>query len=49
MTIIEEQTAGGRQSMTMRKITADSKVLTSKVLIGTPQGDAELLIVFDQQ
>jgi hypothetical protein len=95
LTIIEEQSAGGRDSTTTRKITtdgksvtlelngapalcssvwdgadlvattaldtvglkftdrmslsADGKVLTSKVQIASPQGDAELTIVFDRQ
>ena len=30
-------------------LSSDGKVLTSKVKIGTPQGDAELVIVFDRQ
>lgn len=95
LTIIEEQSAGGRDSTTTRKITTDGKsttlelngaaaicssiwdgpdiiatttldsvglkftdrmslspdgkTLTSKVQIGSPQGDAELTIVFDRQ
>jgi hypothetical protein len=95
LTVIEEQTAGGRDSTTTRKITtdgksvtlelngaaalcssvwdgtdivatttldsvglkftdrmslsSDGKVLTSKVQIASPQGDGELIIVFDRQ
>ena len=95
LTIIEEQTAGGSQSTTTRKITtdgksvtlelngaaaacsstwdgadivattaldsaglkftdrmslsSDGKVLTSKVQMATPQGDAELVVVFDRK
>jgi hypothetical protein len=95
LTVIEEQSAGGRDSTTTRKITtdgksvtlelngaaalcssvwdgtdlvattaldsvglkftdrmslsSDSKTLTSKVQIATPQGDADLIIVFDRQ
>jgi hypothetical protein len=95
LTVIEEQSAGGRDSTTTRKITtdgksvtlelngaaalcssvwdgadlvattaldsvglkftdrmslsSDGKVLTSKVQIASPQGDAELIIVFDRQ
>ena len=95
LTIIEEQTAGGSDSTTTRKITtdgmsttlelngaaaicssiwdgsdivattaldsaglkftdrmslsSDGKMLTSKVQIATPQGDAELIIVFDRK
>lgn len=30
-------------------LSADGKVLTSKVRIATPQGDADLVIVFDRQ
>jgi hypothetical protein len=95
LTVIEEQTAGGRDSTTTRKITtdgksvtlelngaaalcssvwdgtdivatttldsvglkftdrmslsSDGKILTSKVQIATPQGDGEMIIVFDRQ
>lgn len=95
LAIIEEQSAGGGQSTTARRLTtdgksttlelngmaamcsavwegpeivattamdsaglkftdrmalsADGKVLTSKVKIATPQGDADLVIVFDRQ
>ena len=95
LAIIEEQSAGGAQSTTTRRLTtdgksttlelnglaamcsavwdgsdlvattamdsaglkftdkmglsADGKVLTSKVKIATPQGDAELVIVFERQ
>jgi hypothetical protein len=49
LVVIEEQTAGGRDSTTTRKITTDGKLLTSKVQITTPQGDADLIIVFDRQ
>jgi hypothetical protein len=95
LTVIEEQTAGGNDSTTTRKITtdgksvtielngapalcssvwdgsdlvattaldtvglkftdrmslsSDGKLLTSKVQIASPQGDAELTIVFDRQ
>jgi hypothetical protein len=30
-------------------LSSDGKVLTSKVLVGTNQGDAQLTIVFDRQ
>ena len=95
LTVIEEQTAGGRDSTTTRKITTDGKsvtlelngapalcssvwdgtdivattaldtvglkftdrmslspdgrMLTSKVQIASPQGDGELIVVFDRQ
>jgi hypothetical protein len=95
LAIIEEQSAGGAQSSTTRRVTtdgksttlelnglaamcsaawegseivattamdsaglkftdrmalsSDGKVLTSKVKIATPQGDADLVIVFDRQ
>jgi hypothetical protein len=41
--------AAGLKFTDRMSLSADGKVLTSKVQIGTPQGDAEIAIVFDRQ